>query len=147
MKTIENVVTINRINALVKYIVANKSVKLATNFMKMKNVRAYVKKNDIINYKRIESIKNSASKNWGTEAKGRAMSNFVELTESELQTRAKSLVCNILKKTKCHFTHNQARLAIDCCTKQELAKCFNASHYNTDALLSLVGRKCQKYNK
>lgn len=147
MKTIVNVVTINKINELVKYIVANKNVKLATNFMKMKNVKAFVKKSDIVNYKRIEAIKNSASKNWGTEAKGRAMSNFVELTESELQTRAKSLICNILAKTKCHFTREQAKLAIDCCTKQELAKCFNSSHYNTDALLSLVGRKCQKYNK
>ena len=147
MKTIENVVTINRINELVKYIVANKSVKLATNFMKMKNVRAYVKKNDIINYKRIEAIKNRNSNTWGTQAKGEAMTQFIELSESELQARAKSLICRILQKTKCKFTHNQARLAIDCCTKQELVKCFNASHYNTDALLSLVGKKCQKYNK
>lgn len=132
---------------IVKNIVSNKNTEKAVKFMKCKNLRSYVRKLDIVTFKRIESIKNSASKNWGTEAKGRAMSNFVELTESELQTRAKSLVCNILKKTKCHFTHNQARLAIDCCTKHELAKCFNASHYNTDALLSLVGRKCQKYNK
>lgn len=135
------------VESIVKNIVNNKNAEKAVKFMKCKNLRSYVRKLDIVNFKRIEAIKNSASKNWGTEAKGRAMSNFVELTESELQTRAKSLVCNILKKTKCHFTHNQARLAIDCCTKQELAKCFNASHYNTDALLSLVGRKCQKYNK
>lgn len=135
------------VESIVKNIVNTKNSEKAAKFMKKSNLRSYVRKNDIVNFKRIESIKNSASKNWGTEAKGHAMSNFVELTESELQTRAKSLVCNILKKTKCHFTHNQARLAIDCCTKQELAKCFNASHYNTDALLSLVGRKCQKYNK
>jgi hypothetical protein len=135
------------VESIVKSIVNNKNAEKAVKFMKCKNLRSYVRKLDIVNFKRIEAIKNSASKNWGTEAKGKSMSNFVELTESELQTRAKSLVCNILKKTKCHFTHNQARLAIDCCTKQELAKCFNASHYNTDALLSLVGRKCQKYNK
>ena len=135
------------IENIVKNIVSNKNTEKAVKLMKCKNLRSYVRKNDIVNFKRIEALKNSASKNWGTEAKGKAMSNFVELTESELQARAKSLVCRILQKTKCHFTHNQAKLAIDCCTREELVKCFNASHYNTDTLLSLVGRKCQKYNK
>jgi hypothetical protein len=132
---------------IVKNIVSNKDDEKAVKFMKKSNLRSYVRKNDIVNFKRIEAIKNSASKNWGTQAKGCAMSNFVELSESELQARAKSLICRILQKNKCHFTHNQAKLAIDCCTKQELVKCFNSSHYNTDALLSLIGRKCQKYNK
>lgn len=132
---------------IVKNIVSNKNSEKAVKLMKCKNLRSYVRKSDIVNFKRIEALKNSASKNWGTEAKGKAMSNFVELSESELQARAKSLVCRILQKTKCKFTHNQAKLAIDCCTREELVKCFNASHYNTDALLSLVGRKCQKYNK
>ena len=135
------------VESIVKNIVNNKNVEKAVKFMKCKNLRSYVRKLDIVNFKRIEAIKNSASKNWGTEAKGKSMSNFVELTESELQTRAKSLICNILQKTKCKFTHSQAKLAIDCCTREELVRCFNASHYNTDALLSLVGRKCQKYNK
>lgn len=132
---------------IVKNIVNNKNSEKAAKFMKKSNLRSYVRKNDIVNFKRIEAIKNRASKNWGTEAKGQSMGNFIELTESELQARAKSLVCNILTKTKCSFTHNQAKLAIDCCTKEELVRVFNSSHYNTDALLSLVGRKCQKYNK
>jgi hypothetical protein len=131
----------------VKNIVSNKNSEKAVKFMKMRNLRSYVRKSDIVNFKRIEALKNSVSNNWGTQAKGESMTNFVELSENELQTRAKSLICNILRKTKCKFTHNQAKLAIDCCTKQELAKCFNSSHYNTDALLSLIGRKCQKYNK
>jgi hypothetical protein len=132
---------------IVKNIVSNKNSEKAVKFMKMKNLRSYVRKNDIVNFKRIEALKNSVSNNWGTQAKGASMTNFVELSESELQARAKSLICRILQKTKCKFTHNQAKLAIDCCTKQELAKCFNSSHYNTDALLSLIGSKCQKYNK
>jgi hypothetical protein len=132
---------------IVKNIVSNKDAEKAVKFMKKSNLRSYVRKNDIVNLKRIEALKNSVSKNWGTQAKGASMTNFVELSESELQARAKSLICRILQKTKCRFTHAQAKLAIDCCTKQELAKCFNSSHYNTDALLSLIGRKCQKYNK
>lgn len=132
---------------IVKNIVNNKNTEKAVKFMKMKNLRSYVRKNDIVNFKRIEAIKNRHSNTWGTHAKGEAMAQFVELSENELQARAKALICRILQKTKCKFTHNQAKLAIDCCTKQELAKCFNSSHYNTDALLSLVGRKCQKYNK
>lgn len=135
------------IENIVKNIVNTKNSEKAVKFMKKSNLRSYVRKNDIVNFKRIEAIKNRASKNWGTEAKGQSMSNFVELTENELQARAKSLICNILTKTKCHFTHAQAKLAIDCCTKEELVRAFNSSHYNTDALLSLVGRKCQKYNK
>ena len=137
----------NVIENIVKNIVATKNVEKATKLMKCKNLRSYVRKNDIVSFKKIEAIKNRASKNWGTQAKGESMTNFVELSENELQTRAKSLICNILQKTKCKFTHNQAKLAIDCCTREELVRCFNASHYNTDALLSLVGRKCQKYNK
>lgn len=131
---------------IVKNIVSTKDIEKSVKLMKCKNLRSYVRKNDIVNFKRIEAIKNRASKNWGTQAKGESMTNFVELTESELQTRAKSLICNILTKTKCRFTHGQAKLAIDCCTREELVRCFNSSHYNTDALLSLVGRKCQKYN-
>lgn len=132
---------------IVKNIVNTKNSDKAVKFMKKSILCSYVRKNDIVNFKRIEAMKNRASKNWGTEAKGQSMSNFIELTESELQARAKSLVCRILQKTKCKFTHNQAKLAIDCCTKEELVRAFNSSHYNTDALLSLIGRKCQKYNK
>lgn len=132
---------------IVKNIVNNKNTEKAVKLMKCKNLRSYVRKLDIVNFKRIEALKNRASNNWGTQAKGESMTNFVELSENELQTRAKSLICNILRKTRCRFTHGQAKLAIDCCTREELVKCFNASHYNTDALLSLVGRKCQKYNK
>jgi hypothetical protein len=136
----------NVIESIVKNIVSNKNSEKAVKFMKMRNLRSYVRKSDIVNFKRIEALKNSVSNNWGTQAKGASMTNFVELSENELQTRAKSLICNILQKTKCKFTHNQVKLAIDCCTKEELVRAFNSSHYNTDALLSLVGRKCQKYN-
>lgn len=113
-----------------------------------KHTMQNLKKLDIQLWLNVRAISNSNSVNWGTNTAGHCMLVHCKLNEKDLQNKAKRLLSNIMQKVKnTKFNAEQMKNCVDCCTKEELLKCCNNSHYNTDKLLQLVGKKASKYNR
>ncbi|MBO7134533.1 MAG: hypothetical protein J6W06_10310 [Bacteroidales bacterium] len=116
----------------------------------MKNrklLQSELKKVDFETFVTIRKNWQKESNNVISESKGVSMDIFLQQSEKELQTRAKSLICSIMAKGKYRFSQNQAKFAVESMTRKELIKCVNNTHFNTDLLFSAVIRKMQKYNK
>jgi len=114
---------------------------------KYHNTMKLLRKLDIQLWLNVRAIANSNSTQWGTKSCGITMLEHCKLDELELRNKAKSTLRNIMLKKKYPFTIDQMKLTIDCCTSEELLRCCNNSHYNTDKLFNLVGKKASKYNK
>lgn len=106
-----------------------------------------LRKIDIQLWLNVRAIANANSAQWGTKSCGITMLEHCKLDELELRNKAKSTLRNIMLKKKYPFTIDQMKLTIDCCTSEELLRCCNNSHYNTDKLFNLVGKKASKYNR
>lgn len=119
--------------------------------MLLKNKYRYtmqlLRKIDIQLWLNVRAIANSNSAQWGTKSCGITMLEHCKLDELELRNKAKSTLRNIMLKKKYPFTIDQMKITIDCCTSEELLRCCNNSHYNTDKLFYLVGKKASKYNR
>lgn len=114
---------------------------------KYHNTMKLLRKLDIQLWLNVRAIANANSAQWGTKSCGITMLEHCKLDELELRNKAKSTLRNIMLKKKYPFTIDQMKLTIDCCTSEELLRCCNNSHYNTDKLFNLVGKKASKYNR
>ena len=112
-----------------------------------KHTMQLLRKLDIQLWLNVRAIANASSNLWGTKSCGITMLEHCKLNELELRNKAKSTLRNIMMKKKYPFTIDQMKLTIDCCTSEELLHCCNNSHYNTDKLFNLVGKKASKYNR
>lgn len=112
-----------------------------------KRTMQLLRKLDIQLWLNVRAIANANSTQWGTKSCGITMIEHCNLSELELKNKAKSTLRNIMMKKKYPFTIEQMKLTIDCCTSEELLRCCNNSHYNTDKLFNLVGKKASKYNR
>lgn len=139
-----NEIVINIANNAINNNDAAKCLQLKNSY---KHTMQLLRKLDIKLWLNVRAIANANSNNWGTKSCGITMIEHCNLGELDLRNKAKSTLRNIMLKKKYPFTIEQMKLTIDCCTSEELLRCCNNSHYNTDKLFNLVGKKASKYNR